>query len=73
MEDEQGHRKKKVKTLRRPLRDYERSKDPADENRDEETTDDRTPEGEERLTGNPFAADDTQANAPEGGDEGRES
>jgi hypothetical protein len=86
-EDEQGHRKRKVKTLRRPLRDYERSEDPAEENRKEEITDDRTPEGEERLTGNPFdfefdfggdsvgnpfASDDNEANDPEGQGEERE-
>ena len=87
LEEEQGHRKRKVKTLKRPLRDYERSEDPAEENREEETTEDRTPEGEERLTGNPFAfefdfsgdsvgnpfaADDNEADDPEGLGEERE-
>ena len=85
-EEEQGHRKKKVKTLGRPLREHERSEDPAEANREDgKTTDDRTPEGEEPLTGNPlefdfggdrvgnpFAADDNEVNDREGQDEERE-
>ncbi len=79
MEEEQGHRKKKVKTLKRPLRDHERSEDPAEEYREEESADDRSPEGEEPLAGNPFvfefdgdsvgnpfAPDGNGADAPEG-------
>ena len=88
LEDEQGHRKKKVKTLRRPLRDHERSEDRAEENRQEEINDDRTPEGGESVTGNPFgfefdfggdsvgnpfAPDDNEGDDPEGQGEERES
>jgi hypothetical protein len=87
LEDEQGHRKRKVKTLRRPLRDYERSEDPAEENREEATADDRTPESEEPQignpfdfdfggngtgVGNPFAAGGNEANDPKGQGEERE-
>ena len=86
LEDERGHRKKKVKTLRRPLRDHERSEDPAEEIREDGTvTHDRSPEGEERLTGNPFdfpfegdnvgnpfAPNDDEAGDPEGQGEERE-
>lgn len=84
-ENEEGHRKKKVKTLRRPLRERERSEDPAEVNREEETSDNRTPEGEEPLTGNPFEFDfdgdrvgnpfasvDNEVNDPEGQGEERE-
>jgi hypothetical protein len=87
-EQEQGHRKKKVKTLTRPLRDYERSEDPAEENREDgATADDRTPESEEPQignpfdfdfggngtgVGNPFAADGNEANDPKGQGEERE-
>ncbi len=87
LEEEQGHRKRKVKTLKRPLRDHERDEDPAEENREDgAAADDRTPEDEEPLTGNPFdfdfgdgagvgnpfAPDDSEADDPEGQGEERE-
>jgi hypothetical protein len=44
--------------LKRPLRDYEKDKDPAAVNREDgAAADDRPPESEEPQIGNPFAFD----------------
>jgi hypothetical protein len=66
-ENEEGHDKKKVKTLRKLVRDDEQAQDTGEETSEEEVSDDEVSEGEEeheeqadsdrkeRRRGNPFA------------------
>jgi hypothetical protein len=66
-EHEQGHRKRKVKVLRKLVRDDEQAQDTGEETSEEEISDDEVSEGEEeheeqsdtdckeRRRGNPFA------------------
>jgi hypothetical protein len=66
-EHEQGHRKRKVKVLRKLVRDDEQAQDAVEETSEEEVSDDEVSEGEEkhedqpdsdhkeRRRGNPFA------------------
>ena len=84
-ENELGHRKKKVKTLRKLARDDEEAQDTGEEaredeadpdgevaNGEEEVEDQTDSDGEERRVGNPFASNDNEADDPEGQGEERE-
>jgi hypothetical protein len=65
-EDVQGHSKKKVKTLRRPLRDYEKGEDPSEDDHENQADSD-----EQRRVGNPFV-DFNFGNSSEPEDQGAE-